>query len=303
MSPYTNQACVGVLRQTEKDLEVKEISRVTIPKSWLIQHSHEPCITPNYFISKLDHFGTRGGGDAPSSGMLRMLHQIEDSLWLVMDRRTNSSRLLSSELKFVSNHFTNCVEIDDQIVFDSVAVTSDYLDAFFEDELEQTPRWDALFLPPQRCSIPIDTSDDHIICERSFDETETVIYDYPTFNPEWKMNPLSQYYYGIAPASRSSQWFDSVVKFNSKTRRVDATWAEEGVYVSEADYIAYPGADAEDDGALITLTYNMTSGKSGVVILDAARLTLLDQYDLAYVLPFNAHGTVCNAQKRCFSNP
>ena len=41
-----------------------------------------------------------------NSGLLSKVHQQEDNLWMVMDRRTNSSRLLSSgDVSFVNNHF------------------------------------------------------------------------------------------------------------------------------------------------------------------------------------------------------
>lgn len=40
----------------------------------MIQHSHSPCITPNYLVSKLDSFEFRVPV-ASNSGLLRFMHQ------------------------------------------------------------------------------------------------------------------------------------------------------------------------------------------------------------------------------------
>lgn len=73
-SPYTKQACIGKLvssaaRSAEEgaymfgenkdDMRVVEVSRSTMSENKIIQHSHSPCVTENYVVSKLDSFGFR----------------------------------------------------------------------------------------------------------------------------------------------------------------------------------------------------------------------------------------------------
>jgi hypothetical protein len=52
----------------------------------LIQHSHSPCISENFLVSKLDHFVLRGPNDPVAGGLLRELRQGEDNLFLVFSR-------------------------------------------------------------------------------------------------------------------------------------------------------------------------------------------------------------------------
>lgn len=48
--------------------------------------------------------------------------------------------------------------------------------------------------------------------------------------------------------------FDAVVKVDADGGAVVATWFEEGVYVTEADFV--PIGEGEDDGVLLTVTYD-----------------------------------------------
>merc|ERR1711937_472439 len=177
-------------------------SNATMKHNKLIQHSHSPCITPHYIVSKLDSFGPRL---KPSdTGMLKEVQQIEDDLWMVMDRRTNSSKLVRSNLKFVNNHFWNCVENEaGEIVVGTVPATSDYLDTYFKRSLSETTVWERIIMPPQMCTIPSDIS--HIHCETLLKgvNNETV-FDYPTFNPRFKMRADYRYFYAIAPKTPAS---------------------------------------------------------------------------------------------------
>jgi hypothetical protein len=73
-----------------------------------------------------------------------------------MDRRDNSSRLLSSNLKFVNNHFWNCFERDHVIVVDTIPATSEYLDTWLVSRLESgapVGGFPFLFSNPQCCGF------------------------------------------------------------------------------------------------------------------------------------------------------
>ena len=115
---YADHLCVGVLEphagKRKIDMGVREISRVKMPHSKFIAHSHSPGLTANFFINKIDNFvkKTKGETDYRDVGMLKYMHQNEDNLWLVMDRRTNVSRILNSgDFGFINNHFANIHEV------------------------------------------------------------------------------------------------------------------------------------------------------------------------------------------------
>ena len=128
--PITDQACFSRLvtgGNTTADISVVTLTQATLPAKKTIQHSHSPCITPNYVVAKIDSFGAYHNTHKGDWGMLNKYRQMEDNVWLVMDRRTNASRVLRSNLSFVNNHFWNCFESPQGIVVDAVPATEDYL--------------------------------------------------------------------------------------------------------------------------------------------------------------------------------
>lgn len=309
-SPYSDQVCFSLLVPTPdgSDMQTKLLSRATLPKSKIIQHSHSPCVTPNYVVSKLDDFVGRNPFNK-NKGMLKYLHQGEDSLWLVMHRDTLVSRVMSSgDVKFVNNHFWNCYEdpADGAIVVEAVATTENYLDNYFERNLDQGASWESIFHPAIRCRIPANGT--VIGCVPMLQEPdEQLIFDYPTFNPLFKMRPDYQWFYGIAAKdTNGSKWFDSVVKMDAKAGKVAKSWSSPGVFMTEFDFIPRTNSTTladEDDGVLVSIIYNATSDTSLFAVFDARKLVPLGMYKMESVVPFHAHGISCRANEECFTNP
>ena len=302
--PLTNQSCVGRLVWSDADLAVQELARATLPQDKLIQHSHSPCITPNYFVSKLDSFGARL--KPADAGLLEFLHQVEDDQWLVYHRGTGAVRIITSPATaFVNNHFWNCYEspATGAVVVDLVAATSDYLDAYFEASLARPTNWTAMFHAPARCTVPVAGAT--IACEPFWaadSASAGVIFDYPTFNPLVKMQPLYEFFYAIAASSPQAQWFDRLIKVSAPQRAIVADWASPGVFLTEASFVPHAGALAEDDGSLVSVAYNATSDASALAVFSARTLLLVSWYPLDQVIPFHAHGVSCRAGK-CYANP
>eukprot|EP00128_Syssomonas_multiformis_P011738 Colp12_sorted_trinity150504_noHs@32673 len=300
MYPVTNQACVSKLVWTEGDMETVELSRITLPKNKIIQHTHSPCVTPNYVVAKLDAFGPRF--ENSNSGLLKLMHQVEDNQWMVHDRRTNTSRFMTSgSTSFVNNHFWNCYETEEGVVVDTIAATEDYLDSYFGQNLQKPTQWDKMFQPPYRCIVP--PTGDSIKCENLMLNMEgAIIYDYPTFNPLYKMNPEYKYFYAIAATSYESKWFDKIVKIDAKERVIAQSWSKEGVFLTEADFVPRKGAKSEDDGFLISVLYDSKTDTSSIGIFNAQAMELIAEYKLDQVIPFHAHGVNC-VNGKCYTNP
>lgn len=319
----SDQVCVGRLVTSEeedrhgkkktKHLDVIELSRQTMDAKKLIQHSHSPCVTPNYVVSKLDAFEKADSRRKEYGGMLKNLHQAEGHEWLLHDRRTNTSTLLTSELGFVNNHFWNCFETEKGVVVQSVATTSDYLDMYFRDNLSTDTyfKWEEAFQDPITCTVPHSNSDSQTV-ECSPLGKGDILFDYPTFNPYFKMNPAYQYFYGISPTAtappaadgsrKPSAFFDRLIKFDAQTGLPLLQWSSPGMYLTEANFVPRSPESAEDDGVLLSVLYDSVTDASRLGVFDAQSLTLVDSYDLHGVVPFHAHGMVCQDGK-CFSNP
>lgn len=302
--PLTNEVCVSKLKTTDKNLEADRLSCTKSPKNMLLQHSHSPCVTPNYVISKLDYFGKRDStGDYVEGGLLKQLHQVSDNLWMVMDRNSQKSRILTSNMSFVNNHFWNCYEDDKgYVVVESVAATDSYLDAYFEKRLEKQAQWKDMFLPAQRCKIPVSENDKDIECFQLLENSEE-LFDYPTFNPYYKMRKDYKYFYGIGPKTSSSKFFDRLIKISAKEGKVLKEFTKDGFYFTEADFISRGKLLPEDDGALLTVAYDSNKDVSHLLVLNAKTLELLDSYELGQVIPFHAHGIICRKGEGCFTNP
>jgi beta-carotene 15,15'-monooxygenase len=286
------------------DLAVQELARATLPEDKLIQHSHSPCITPNYFVSKLDSFGPRL--KPADAGLLEFLHQVEDDQWLVYNRLTGAVRIMqSNSTSFVNNHFWNCWEspTTGAVVIDLVGATSDYLDSYFEASLAAPTNWTAMFHAPARCTVP--ETGTFIECEPFWvagGADAGVLFDYPTFSPLVKMQPLYEFFYAIAASSPQAKWFDRLIKVSALQRAIVADWASPGVFLTEASFVPHADAQAEDDGSLVSVAYNSTSDTSALAVFSARTLLLVSWYPLDQVIPFHAHGVSCRAEK-CYTNP
>jgi carotenoid cleavage dioxygenase-like enzyme len=149
--------------------------------------------------------------------MLKVLHQAEGNEFMVVDRVSNASVIINSNFSYVNNHFWNCFEQEDgTVIIDTVAATSDYLDTYFEYKLSEPKReWDKMFSTPKRCILDVKSSS--ISCSNLLRDA-SILFDYPTFNPHYKMNSEYNWFYAIAPKdTSSSQWFDRLIKVNVRT--------------------------------------------------------------------------------------
>ena len=318
--PLSDKVCFSKLiipeGENQINLGTKIISRAILPSNKIIQHSHSPCVTPNFLVSKLDAFEVRSPFNS-NAGVLKYVHQGEDSLWMIMDRNTKESRLSRSKAdaslgggSFVNNHFWNCFEdaSTGDIVVETVATTKDYLDNYFDINLNKGASWHQLFYPALRCRISPTKNMSLIPCEPMLKGSDSkTIFDYPTFNPLFKMSDQYRFFYAIAAANtKTSKWFDEAIKVDTKQGRVVARWSAPNVYLTEFDFVPRGNSSAvqdEDDGVLMTVLYNATSDKSSYAIFDAKKMAPLATYDLGRAVPFHAHGISCRKGEACFTNP
>jgi beta,beta-carotene 9',10'-dioxygenase len=72
--------------------------------------------------------------------------------------------------------------------------------------------------------------------------------------------------------------------------RTTTVWASDGCYPGEPVFVAEPGAEAEDAGALLSVVLDGDSGSSFLLVLDAATLDELARAEVPRHIPFGFHG-------------
>lgn len=304
--PISREACISKLIPVKGGgLTTEMYSRVTLPSPKLIQHSHAPCITENFIVVKLDAFKVRSSRPPKhAAGLLSVLQQEENSLFMIMDRRDNSSKIIRSNVEFVNNHFWNCFEERGQVVVDAIPATERYLDQYFKSKLELTTQWNDILVPPYRCTISMDKMD-RVVCSNLLQDTQLYL-DYPTFNPLVKTMNTTYYkhFYAIAPTEYQSQWFNQIVKVDTRTGRTVDAWKEPGVYVTEAGFVPTSEdiSESDDFGVLLSVVYDSNKKDSLLVVVDARTMETLEKIPLNMVIPFHAHG-VSRFNDKWFTNP
>lgn len=302
--PRSDEACISKLKPGKLIMHTEEVGRVKLDSGkHFLQHAHSLCITPNWVLAKLDWFVKRDAScPAPDTGgLIGKVHQALGNEFIFYNRKTNETKIFKANVEVINNHFINCYEDEkNDVIFDFVPATEKYLDNWFEKQLEKKLDWNSIMPDALHCTSHIDTK--QIVCENFFpSKEETVTFDYPTFNPYYKMNANYSYAYGIGANTLDSIWMDKIIKINMKTRKVEQFWHEENVYVTEAGFVER-SKDAEDDGVLLSILYNQTSHKSFLGIFEATDLSLVELVDLKTVIPFHAHSMSCD-NGGCHSNP
>jgi beta,beta-carotene 9',10'-dioxygenase len=84
-------------------------------------------------------------------------------------------------------------------------------------------------------------------------------------------------------------WLDRVVKLDVETGE-DQTWGEDGIYPGEPVFVPAPGAQAEDDGVLLSVILDPERGKSSLLVLDAATLAERARAEVPHHIPHGFHG-------------
>ena len=81
-----------------------------------------------------------------------------------------------------------------------------------------------------------------------------------------------------------------LVKKNVCDHTKDQVLYQDNHYGSEMYFIAHPEAKSEDDGVLVSITYDGEKEKSYFVVIDALTFTEIDRAYLPHNIPWSAHG-------------
>ena len=93
-----------------------------------------------------------------------------------------------------------------------------------------------------------------------------------------------------------------LVKKNVCDYTKDQVLYQDNHYPSEMYFIAHPEAKSEDDGVLVSITYDGEKEKSYFVVIDALTFTEIDKAYLPHNIPWSAHGMHFPEAKWTLSN-
>jgi carotenoid cleavage dioxygenase-like enzyme len=95
-----------------------------------------------------------------------------------------------------------------------------------------------------------------------------------------------RYVWGI---DAQSGWIDRIVKADLQNGTT-SEWAEDGCSPGEPVFVAAPESHREDDGVLLSVVFDSSSGRSFLLVLDAADLTELARAEAPHHIPYGFHG-------------
>jgi beta,beta-carotene 9',10'-dioxygenase len=95
-----------------------------------------------------------------------------------------------------------------------------------------------------------------------------------------------RYVWGV---DAESGWLDRIVKTDVEAGTTIA-WSEDGCSPGEPVFVAAPGEDAEDDGVLLSVVFDSRSGRSVMLVLDAADLSEIARAEAPHHIPYGFHG-------------
>ena len=82
----------------------------------------------------------------------------------------------------------------------------------------------------------------------------------------------------------------ALVKKNTCDATKDRVLYTENHYATEMSFIANPDAKSEDDGVLVTISYDGERQQSYFVVIDALSFEIIDKAWMPHDIPWSAHG-------------
>jgi carotenoid cleavage dioxygenase-like enzyme len=96
-----------------------------------------------------------------------------------------------------------------------------------------------------------------------------------------------RYTYGVSGSG--GDWFDVLAKVDVSDGSF-ALWRADGCYPSEPVFVRAPEAEAEDGGVALSVVLDAATGRSFLLVLDAASWTEIARAEVPQHVPFGFHG-------------
>jgi beta,beta-carotene 9',10'-dioxygenase len=203
----------------------------------------------------------------------------------LLDRQTGETvGGFRSEACFAFHH-VNAYEQGNQVIvdlcaFEDAGVIEDlYLDRLRQGKPVQSPRL-------TRFKLSVD--DRSVSRERlSEEEIELPRINYGRCNER-------PYRYVWGNGNGPGGWLERIVKIDTHDGS-SLSWSEDGCFPGEPVFVARPGAEDEDDGALLSVVLDAVAETSFLLVLDATDLGELARARVPHHIPFGFHGQFARA--------
>merc|ERR1711881_548077 len=110
--------------------------------------------------------------------------------------------------------------------------------------------------------------------------------DFPMINNNYN-GMKNRYAYGWASID---YWRQTLVKKDLEDTMNDKMWSQNSHYPGEVFFIPRPGAEAEDDGVLVTVVFDGEQKRSFLLLLDGQTFAEVNRSYLPFKVPFSFHG-------------
>jgi len=110
--------------------------------------------------------------------------------------------------------------------------------------------------------------------------------DFPMINNNYN-GMKNRYAYGWVSID---YWRQTLVKKDLEDTMNDKMWSQNSHYPGEVFFIPRPGAEAEDDGVLVTVVFDGEKKRSYLLLLDGQTFTEVNRSYLPFKVPFSFHG-------------
>ncbi len=204
----------------------------------------------------------------------------------LIDRRSGEAKGPFTTDPFFAFHHVNAYEeVDGTVVADICAFEdAQIIEDFYLDRLRNGKGISKAELRRFRIS-PADAT---VTNERLVEEG----FDLPRINYGRCHERPYRYVWGAG--SSGSGWVDRIVGVDVAERST-AVWEEPDCYPGEPVFVATPGAEAENDGVLLSVVLDAAAGTSFLLVLDAGSLEELARAAVPHHIPFGFHGQFARA--------
>lgn len=206
----------------------------------------------------------------------------EGTRFLVIDRRDGGVKMTATAEPFFCFHHVNAWEEGDEVVVDLIAYDdASVIDRLYIDRLRNDSEQSPDQLRRYRITPGSDRAEGEVLLDR---HVELPRIDYARVNAK----PYRvMYACGMRPDE--PDWLNELVKFDVETRTL-RTWHEPGCYPGEPVFVGRADRDAEDDGAVLSVVFDSSTGRSFLLVLDAASFGEQARAEVPHHIPFGFHG-------------
>jgi carotenoid cleavage dioxygenase-like enzyme len=202
--------------------------------------------------------------------------------FLVIDRHDGGVKMTATAEPFFCFHHVNAWEEGDDVVVDLIAYDdAQVIDRLYIDRLRDDPEQSPSQLRRYRVTPGSDRVESEVLLDHHI-ELPRIDYGRANTRPHRVV-----YACGMRP--EAPDWLNELVKFDTQDRDL-TTWHEPGCYPGEPVFVGRPGRDREDDGVILSVVFDSSTGRSFLLVLDASSFEERARAEAPHHVPFGFHG-------------